>query len=436
MKISPINLKSYNSSYNQQTSFQGGLEKPLSEQDYRNAKNYFNFYADNLDFKINLSTLNSNQLNGIQYGIDVFDGLSMDDILYVITRGNILVNRGCSNGCIHCLFGASPFSIKTLDRMSWEDFSSYIEGAKELASRMKNKIDTSNWFKILFLDSDCMDMEIKDKEGNSYDFVDCVKKILEVNPDYQILFDTTGWCPKSQNRQKRAEKIRDFILKHKNNLREFNISVNPFHQVYINSKEQNNPFTLEEKKKKGEEYIKRIANTLYTFTPLLSLKKYNVIARAIPDNQTDNPSCNKTELRSIIKQITDELRKMYEKDFEGKQEFVKSKKDIDKLTEQYETLLKDDLEKIEDASSIVPIGRAEKLFRNPQDSFEERKTNFMNYLKERKHSDIPLAINPNGKIVTYYADMSIPSDIKLNFENKDKEVKPLGSEIKDFIFVV
>ena len=45
-------------------------------------------------------------------------------------------------------------------------------------------------------------------------------------------------------------------------------------------------------------------------------------------------------------------------------------------------------------------------------------------------------INPNGSVLLNRNDICAHTSVQLNFENKDKEVRPLAYEKKDFVYIV
>ena len=88
-----------------------------------------------------LNNWNLKKLEGIQYGIDIFEGVNIRQIYLLYKHlGMITTSRGCSNGCIHCYVDAKPTQIsknaEQISAFSWEDLSSITKGFKTLNQRL------------------------------------------------------------------------------------------------------------------------------------------------------------------------------------------------------------------------------------------------------------------------------------------------------------
>ena len=146
--------------------------------------------------------INYSKLEGLQSGIDVFNGLSMKELILLENKlSQILLKRGCSNGCVHCFCSAvpQPFVKQSPDKistMSWEDFSSITEGFKELEKRLGNStsIDFHKYPILPFSDADAMEITLKDSNNLQYDMLDIAKKVRD-DMGRKTLFDTAGWSP-------------------------------------------------------------------------------------------------------------------------------------------------------------------------------------------------------------------------------------------------
>ncbi len=410
--------------------FKGFIKPPLTEHDYKQAKEYLNSVINtdstNLFY---LNELDLDKLNGIQKGIKVFDGLSMKDINFILnTRKTfLLLNRGCNNNCSHCAYMANPITNKTYDRISYEDFNSLVDGIIELRQRMDNKV-SFNFGLGTFLDSDCMNIELSDKNGKIYDYIDCLD-ILDKLDSTPPCFDTSGWNPESEMHQKRAEKFVNFIIQPKNNkkVHTINISINPYHGLYAKSAEAAKKLQFEKAKNYKDMYTKRMANVLYTFTPLLNTNIYiGVLTRAIPHKNTKS-GCDDKALRTIKKDTYKELKKMYLKDVDCS---IKSREDMEKYLNSWSSLLFSD----DYYNKIAPLGRAQELFIDSGDNNLDKRINSALKYAKTSPCDLEKAINPNGQVILICNDVSIKTNLGLNFENKDKETKPFANQVDDYIF--
>lgn len=408
-------------------SFTGSQKKPFTDEDYKNAREYLEkalANRGNTGRPINIKGLSLQKLNGIQKGIEVFDGLTMREIAFMLNKPIILLNRGCNNQCVHCGFMATPFSKDTLDKMSYEDYKALIEGIKELECRMDNKVSLFSEMG-LFLDSDCIDIELEDKNGKKYDWVDCARLLGDDIEKVTPLFDTSGWNPKSKKYQARAEKFVDFVLEHEpDELDDINVSINPYHSIYAKAKELEKEGNTEKAAELKQRYAQRIANVLFTFSPLVK-GDYNIclLARAIPYDETDTGLDNAEYFR-IIQNVAAELFELYEYDLEGKRKYVQNEADIKFFMGQYSGLLK-----FSEPRNLFPWGRAEGLFNHDTDGLGERTKSFRDlYAHSREYASN--LINPNGELVLSSMDISARTDLGFNFENKDKPVKPFAHEIE------
>ena len=438
-KNNSINFKNYSSNNTSYLSFKGSQRVPFTDEDYNNAKknipslileakkkkpghNYFNLYElDNLE-----------RINGIQKGIKVFDGLTINEIAFILKSPKVLLNRCCSNNCIHCAYMATPSSDKTLDKISYEDFVSLIDGISELQNRVGENIIIADSIGT-FYDSDCMEIELKDRNGNVYDYIDCIE-LLNSKKLAPPIFDTSGWNPKSKKHQKRAEKFVEYLQKPQNSkkISQLNISINPFHIIFAKAMELKSKFRFIKAKKMEENYVDRMANMLFTFTPLQDTDvHWGVLARAIPENKTKT-KYNYNALYRLQIKIIDALAKRYKQDLMGENKFIKNSNDLNRYLEFYKRIIMG----TEEYPSIDPIGRAESFFNDSEieNPLEERKKSMIKGLDNDNIKYYARLINPNGKILLLNDDISVETDLELNFENKGKVVKPFAHQITGYIY--
>ena len=244
-------------------------------------------YVDGCDNRyMLLSSYDPDKLEGIQYGIKVFEGLNIRQVILLVDRLHaICTSRTCSNGCVHCYAEAKPFHVKkddtgTITKMCWEDFCDLTDGIRKFANRMHKTANELPYFKSKtiapFIDADSMEIVLNDQKGREYDMIDISKKIAR-DLKYHIMFDTSGWTPKNKKIQERAQRYVDYFKQQYDNGNKdvvVHISLNPFHKLnskyveYINSDPKR-------AKKFRELYTDRMANVFYTFLPLDSVKVLN-----------------------------------------------------------------------------------------------------------------------------------------------------------------
>lgn len=215
-------------------------------------------------------------LEGIQKGIKIFENLSMQQINFLAQNlSEIVLQRGCNNMCSHCYAEAMPPSYQRtenkINKIDFEDFENLCNGFKELNQRLGfNILDSYHEaYVTLFHDSDSSNIFLQDKQGKVYDYLDLAKMINDIS-DKLIIFDTAGWNLQDKKTQKRMEELvekatntdkYDFVW--------FNISANPFHSLYSRSVQHHLENNKEKEQKFREIYANRMANVIFTLSPLI-----------------------------------------------------------------------------------------------------------------------------------------------------------------------
>lgn len=370
---------------------------------------------------LNLDKCDLKKLEGIQYGIKVFEGVNIQQIylLYKHLAG-VLVSHGCTNGCVHCFVDAKPIKISDpsqIKAMSWEDLKTLTEGFAELDKRFgfsKTNPNPISKKRILtpFLDADSIEITIKDKHGIEHDMMEINHKISS-DMHKPVIFDTAGWTPKNTKLQQRAEKYVKYLLENNNDdVISINLSLNPFHKMNSKYVEylKSNP---EKAQKFRNIYTDRMANVFYTFTPLFEKKELRLLNRALDMNSNGNDNYKLDAHKQLISEIREKLKLRYISSRMDEKDIKKNLEIFDKKTSNIDT------------HKIVAFGRMEKLF-NPQDS---------EYIKakkaHKKNINHPIAalledtwgqlmIDCNGKVIANNMADFFPTDICLNLNNKDK----------------
>ena len=427
--------------------FTNKQKTPLTEDDYMNAQEYCQKRCEVLK---NQSSLNEDtrkysltynfdleKLNGLQYGIDLFsphngyDGMTMEEIAFALGDISILLNRGCNNLCSHCYINALPASrLKGATSFTYEDFEKLLDGISELKSRVeKNGINLK--FPIiasLFDDSDCIDIEIKDKNGRKYDVIDCFELISRYpNLESKGLFDTSGWNPDSKIRQQRADKLVNYIqsiYKNKNiknkPVKNLMISINPFHSLYQKSIDlsEKNP---KEAKNCRDLYVKRMANTLFKFAPLLDIKGFALNLNITALNSDSRYNCG------VVDKLIDEIMSELDKLCDERQIPSKLKEHI--LDKYNAKIIKILTRTNFGYRPIQPYGRAKNIMPKDLPSMSSSKQRQIGALiMSEKLNSLEKAINPNGEVRAVIKGLSFSTDIHLNLSQSDKQCSALGEE--------
>lgn len=385
----------------------------LSAQEYLKAVKANN--TDSID--LGIACLDMDKLNGIQKGIKVFNGLSMKEIYTIFDKLSIIMpKRGCSNRCSHCAPEAIPqhFSKDSdmIDSMLWEDFEELLSGYHKLSKRTGVDFLPQNEEMSLFYDADCIELEMKDKNGKIYDFADA-NGLLFDKTKCRGLFDTSGWNPKSERLQKRAEKIVNYLNQNKYRMNPINISVNPFHVLLEKSNECRNAKDIKAADFFRDLYTGRMANAIYTFTPIID--EINFIFRI----KSNDRFHSQNELMSLKDEILYKLEKMYKKDFLSEKKYIKTEDQLE------ETMYKVKVGFNKEGAEIGNLGRAGKFFSGTSDkSLWNELSDKQIFLGELKRGIYETMIDANGRIYLTNGYLTAPTKMQLNFANRNKKTMP------------
>lgn len=396
-----------------------------------------------------------NKLDGIQDGIKVFDGLNIKELAF-ISRTVLSINtvRGCHNMCSHCYANALPPMKEAgefINKMSWEDFKSLTAGYRELADRLgfhisASKIDKSERIRYMapFHDSDCMDLVMKDKEGKEH-FADEIIKELSDSTGIKGLFDTTGWAVSNKKLQQLAERYVEFYSKPENfkNMKHINISINPFHALHTRSVMERRAGNIEQAEKFREIYTERIANAIYTFTPILKTGKLDFIIRGFDAERIGEVGKGFTvkDLDALITEILGKVKQKYIQDFAGERKYIKSEDKIKSNIREIKKLMKNQLSDavslFDEERSLKTFGNSNKYYLSTKETIAENNKTIKaaRGIKELSEEDLNGIIDSNGKyyITTYYS--TYPTELQFNFINKNMKTAPIKPALQEDIVI-
>lgn len=427
-------------------SFSGGFPLNVHSPKYFAAKTYLCMakQAYKKVKTLDLYMFDLNKLDGIQEGINVFKGLNMKEIAFVAdTVAEITVNRGCRNICAHCYASAKAPIKETanqINKMSWNDFTSLTDGFEELNKRVgfpvvvqkKNK----HAMAIPFHDADCSSIILKDNEGKEHDFIDIAER-LDKAFHLPVLFDTAGWNIQDVKAQKRMEKYVEYYSKPENfkKLEGFNLSVNPFHAMYAKSLELKQNRKPELAEKLYDLYTTRMANVLFTLTPLQKNPNFEFIARSAANDSKVPKGFKEKDLRVLYIDILEKVNNLYKKDMKSAQKVVKNE---DEAFEYFNNYYK----RLEDISPTIGMSaRAEKFVdkndeiakfgerrkqQNIKDIQSLKRIKDLRKLNKDMNNHFYGIIDANGDYYLTTFHTSFPTEIKFNFENKGKITAPIA----------
>ncbi len=378
---------------------------------------------------------------GLQYGIKVFKGLSMKEIQYLLENLHVIaVKRGCTNMCGYCYADARPSKTE----MSFEDFSSIANGFKKLRKRFhgldlfggKLTVDDPIYKTTeLFYDADCMNIILKDKNGKSHDFTELSSKVYN-DIGRLTVFDTSGWYYKNPVLQKRAEKYAAHFAKPENmkQLKAFNLSFNPFNASYIASVKAQRNGERQKAARLRDRFTSNIANALVTFTPLFKYPEFNVLTRSLPARTKNAGEFDTNVMLELIMEVMSKVCSLYLEDLKGANKYVSSQRDVDNALE----ILFSKLDYID--TSLNSTGRMKEFLKEFNikldiQEYDKMVPRIIDDLQDngRYHKYIALRlIDTDGKIYHMNYAMFIPTDLRLNIDNKNIRPPTLANLVDNY----
>lgn len=419
------------------------------------------FLASIIGAENNPKAYNLEKLDGIQKGIKIFEGLSLKEIGFISDKlHHILAIRGCFNNCSYCYAGAKKI-IKRADNFTttalFEDLKALFKGYEELKNRSgidffysaKNK-----QLQSLVFDSDNIEVAIPDKNRNIHEFPEINRLIYKLT-GMKGIFDTSGWATKSEKYQKRAERIVGYYAKDNNiqELYQFNISINPFHGTLEKVKELKKQGKKEVAERIYQKHIERITNALFTCIPISAKEEFNTIKRAINDNVPNMDGYYARDELKLLNDIFIEFSNQCKQDLATNKKYIKTEKQLDDVLKIYKeklglstkTKIEDDIE-----TGLTAGAKLEQLIKENNPDMDDigfarlfsgiihTNEDLYNLKTKRKYNSSSEKYNKiidvNGKIYLTDNYTVIPTDIQLNFLNREKSTQPFSTAIKDYIF--
>lgn len=383
-------------------------------------------------------------LEGLQFGIKAFEGLTMKDIQYMSENLHVIaVKRGCTHMCGYCYADAKPQNRE----MSWEDFKRITQGYKKLRERMhgldlfgKNspvsQSDPIYRTTELFYDADCMDITVKDKKGKVYDFIALSDEIWD-GIGRTTVFDTSGWSVSNTKLQERAEKYAQHFAKPENmeKLEAFNISFNVFNASYIASRKALKQGDYEKARRLKDKFTTNMANTIFTFTPLLESPKFNIMERCFDSHAKRAAGFDVKSMALLAQEVFEKVMNLYISDLQNEKKYIKNEEDLNlKLSLLYAKMQGID-------TGLNSSGRM-KQFMQDMDikanllEYDESMRTVMQDLKDRgryHRTVMHRLIDTDGKVYHMNYARFFPTDIQLNLEQKDIPSPKLANMQPDFV---
>lgn len=410
---------------------------------YFKAKQYLS--TCNINPKTSLYDFDLNKLDGIQEGIKSFLGLNMKEIAFFLSSvREFALFRGCHNMCSYCYADAKP-PLKE-NKMSWEDFKGLMDDIKELNSRMGFYVttpieqdETYGDYITPFHDADCIDIVLKDNNGEEHDFIDISKELYETTNRY-VLFDTAGWFPNNKSAQERAEKFVEYFKRPENfkNKVGFNISLNPFHSSYTKSILLAKEGKAEKSNRLRDLYTTRMANVLFTFTPLLQHKEFQFNARALQNGTPGLEGFCEEDLNKLFNEIMKKLKELYVKDLNSDKKYIKSKKQLLDNLHKYKKRF-DVYNGIDYTEKLKKLSNTENEHKTVSDEILTRNQdmvqNSSDIIDILKSSAFFGILDTNGKYYLKTFIATFPTEIELNLRTKGKSTAPIRPNLQENLII-
>ena len=97
-----------------------------------------------------LEKVDLKELEEIQAGIPLFEGISLEEIKFIVKNFSVLnIARGCSSGCSHCLRDAKAPNGQSLTTILWDDLKRFVTGFESLNERLGADIFKGNKYIVL-----------------------------------------------------------------------------------------------------------------------------------------------------------------------------------------------------------------------------------------------------------------------------------------------
>ena len=386
---------------------------------------------------VNIIDYDFDKLEGIQEGIKVFDGLNIKEIIFTLAPLlEVATLRGCNNACKHCYAEAKPpikESDEQISKIDWDDFKLLTEGIKELSKRLSCPTITTNTanYQTLFHDADCSKILIKDKDGITHNWNEMAKMMYDATGCPQV-FDTSGWYLQDTYTQKRIENLIQEILNEPTlkYVKAFNISINPFQALYFKHVENLRTGNQEKADFFKEKDSERIANVLFTLSPLFKTGKLKLLVRAMDNDSKNADGYSEKDLRTnYMANYIPKLRKLYENDLNEEKKVIKNPKKIKDYINKYKIQLR----KVD--KDLVITNKLKDIYDSKDEQYQKTENKREKPLNELlKPNSCYTIIDANGDVYATNFYKTYKTDIKLNFKNKNKKTAPIAPNLKEAMF--
>lgn len=366
-----------------------------------------------------LQHLDMKKLEGIQRGIPLFDGVSLEEIKFLTRNFSILnIARGCVARCSHCLRNAKPLQSGKKGTILWEDLQRFTSGFEQLNNRTGFDVLRGNDFLLLHDDFNPPVFSVKDINGTVHNYKDAVKLVFE-KLNIPIETVTSGWTKCDEATDKAAKELVDYFTAVPQANALTSVSINPFHYLLEKSREFAKMGKPEQARHFREAYTSSIANAINIFLPLFKENKASVLYRYAQGHSETGAK----ELFTIYQEIYKKLQTLNSE-----------------MLRTIESLHPKNFEAESSEFFIEPKGRGRQFFNAAQNLKKQKeliaeKYEYNNstaaqrvenaYKYTIKEADI------NGKIYCRTLDENMfATEINLNYKDKNTKTPEIFSDIK------
>lgn len=400
-------------------------------------------------FNKNLCDCNYSMLEGVQRGLKSFEGLSIKQMAFAFTDlHSINMISGCTNHCLHCYANAQPY----IKRYPFEDLVQICSDVKEFKSRTGLNLAYHHGTPYIdaFFDADALDCHLYDKSGEKHDYIE-IAKIMGEGLGYKPVFDTNGWGLNDKKKQAVAEEYVSKLLKDENykNFYQVNISINPFSPKYAKvlnfgypldelysplvgiDEVDNHPEDFKKARDLYRDYLKSVANVLYTFKPLLKANNFSLIVRALDGKITEMKGYRIEDFVLTLQHIYAQLYLQYV--MFGEMSEGELRKYGDMLGclggKMFSSGRMEKFFKVKNQGKLTGIDKIDSDREATERDFDRIKI-YESLKKARKRYLKMMA--PDGKVYLYDNYSIIPTDVQIKTSTPDI-ARPFMIPVKDFV---
>ena len=177
-----------------------------------------------------------------------------------------------------------------------------------------------------------------------------------------------------------------------------------------------------------------MANTMFTFTPLLKTGILTFLPRAFLDDENSFKNLQHKDLQELFEETIKKLKVLYNEDLNGDKKYIKTKKNLFDYINKYKKIYRNRLEHANITENLINNFNLDnkvkedyqKNIKDYKDALTERKS-LIDFIKPNEAFEDSYVgiLDINGKFYLTNYGVTLPTEIKLNFKNKNKLTAPI-----------